>query len=211
MSRIGMGPGGFFHRFHIYGRLPSQSWAEASHSETEPSRCLSHMSELHLCPTPSEFLILSLHHGTRIAVSDPYNFTYIIKTNTNHSAKNPLIKGTTRRSACLNDLMVFVSWRPAIKAERVATAIQAKHVAFAPGGVSVGAADGEEGGGQQWLQPRRNCHYCLLSSRTLKRNSWGGGESGSVWHPWKAFSGNVIKEKCNRRSCFLASIYLRFL
>ena len=65
-----MGPRGFFHRFHIYEKLLSQSLAEASHSETELSHCLSHTSELHLCPIPSEFLLLSLHHGTKIALSD---------------------------------------------------------------------------------------------------------------------------------------------
>lgn len=39
----------------------------------------------------------------------------------------------------------------AVEAEGGAGAVEAVHVAFAAGGVGVGGAGGEEGGGEEWL------------------------------------------------------------
>lgn len=58
----------------------------------------------------------------------------------------------------LDDLMILVFGGAAVEAEGAGVAVQAEHVAFAPGGVAVGAADVEEGGVEELLQPRRHRH-----------------------------------------------------
>lgn len=69
VNRNEMGPRGSSHRFHKGGKPPSQLLAEASHSEIKLWRCLSHTSELRLCPTPFESLKPSPHRDMKIFLS----------------------------------------------------------------------------------------------------------------------------------------------
>lgn len=59
--------------------------------------------------------------------------------------------GKQKNLVDLDHLVVFVSGRPAVEAKCISTAVQAEHVAFTPGCVAVGSADGEERRGQQLL------------------------------------------------------------
>lgn len=66
--------------------------------------------------------------------------------------------------------MIFVFRWPAVETKGIAVTIQAIHIAFTPGGVAVGPADGEERRVKKFLQPRRHRH-CILQQPNNHQNS----------------------------------------